>query len=253
MLYFVHILLAILLHRTSAAEYEPFLSPLNDVSPINLFKRAESKCGTSCSSMGANVCCGKKAVCALDQAGNVACCPHNAACTGTIAAGAAPTNVPGGQPSAPIPGAAISHAISGTSTLSNQYYPFPVLPTPFANEADCSSAFSACQAESAKCTGYVEGGGYGVTIAGQGRQITQQAAIPAASAESICSSLSQQACHGLQQSQCPTSNGAKATDGGTGFIAGDTSSDGSIQSGHCRIGMLGLMLAMMMTAHFSWF
>ena len=114
----------------------------------------------SCSSMGANVCCGKDSVCALDQAGNVACCPNRAACTGSVAAGSTPTAATSAASQAgPTPGAAISHAISGTSTISNQYYPFPVLPTPFANAAVCTTAYSVCQAESAKCTGYVEGGG----------------------------------------------------------------------------------------------
>lgn len=118
--------------------------------------------------------------------------------------------------------AAVTHAISGSSTLSNQYYPFPVIPTTFANAADCSTSFSSCQAESAKCTGFVEGGGYGVTIAGQGGQITQQAALAPASVEAICSSLSQEACHGLQLLQCSSLGEATATGAGGSFVVSST-------------------------------
>ena len=195
MLHVTLLLLSYVVSHTHATEALQFSSPINNDHPSKLFRR-DSKCGVSCASMGSNMCCGKKSVCALDQAGNVACCPFNAMCTGEIVAGPAAT--PTDTPTKPTPGAAISHAISGTSTISNQYYPFPVLPTPFANEAVCSTAYSVCQAESAKCTGFIEGGGYGVTIAGQDGQITQQAAMPASSAESICASLSKEACHGEQ-------------------------------------------------------
>lgn len=210
-----------------ATDYLPFSPALPLQQSFGDIFRRDSKCAVSCGSMGANMCCGKKSVCALDQAGNVACCPFNAACTGSVAAGPAQaTTAAAGV--APTPGAAISHAISGTSTISNQYYPFPVLPTPFANEAVCSTAYSVCQAESAKCTGYVEGGGYGVTIMGQNGQITQQAAgMPAASAESICASLSKEACHNLQPSQCPTLGIAQTTGGSNGgFTLGNSQGSG---------------------------
>ena len=223
----------LLFSATSADDYSPFLNPLTRPTfELGLFRRAD-KCATSCADMGANVCCGKKAACALDQAGNVACCPNNALCTGTIAGGAAPTKPPSAAPLTAAPGAAISHAISGTSTLSNQYYPFPVLPTTYANAADCSTSFSSCQAESAKCTGFVEGGGYGVTVAGQKGQITQQAAMPVQSAESICSSLSQEACHGLQLAQCSTLGGGASSGGGT-FEMGESSNAGAAPT-RCRI------------------
>ena len=245
------IISCIFLHKIYGMEVVPYSPPLVDASPANLFKR-DSKCGTPCSGMGAEVCCAKKAVCALDQAGNVACCPHNSVCTGTIAAGPAPTNAPTGAPSAPTPGAAISHAISGTSTLSNQYYPFPVLPTPFSNEGDCSAAFSSCQAESAKCTGFVEGGGYGVTIAGQNGQITQQAAMPASSAESICSSLSQEACHGLQPSQCPTLAGAKASAGAGGFVVDKNTKSGAMSIQGNAVYGLGIGLLVGLAGDMAW-
>ena len=225
--------LLLLFSATTADEYSPFLDPLTSPTfEFSLFRRSD-KCATSCANMGANVCCGKKTACALDQAGNVACCPDNAVCTGTIAGGAAPTKPPSAASTTAAPGAAISHAISGTSTLSNQYYPFPVLPTAYANAADCSTSFSSCQAESAKCTGFVEGGGYGVTVAGQNGQITQQAAIPAQSAESICSSLSQEACHGLQLAQCSTLGGGASSAGGS-FEVGGSSNAGALPT-RCRI------------------
>ena len=224
----------------SLADYAPYSPPLlfdNSVSAH--FIRRSDKCATSC---GSNICCGKKAACALDSNGNVACCPFNSVCTGTVAAGAQPTAVPlaVGVPSAPAPGSGISHAISGTSTLSNQYYPFPVMATTFKDAAECTTSFSSCQAESAKCTGFVEGGGggaaYGVTVSAQASQITEQVAMPASSAESICSSLSQEACNGLQISQCSTLGGAKATSSGGTFVAGEQSNAGAVPT-KCVIGM----------------
>ncbi len=96
--------------------------------------------------------------------------------------------------------------------VPNSYYPYPVLPTTYTGSDDCSSSYTACQAESAKCTGFIEGGGYGVTVGGQDGVITQQAALGPSSAEAICSSLSQEACHGLDVSMCSTLGGAaKAT------------------------------------------
>ena len=216
---------AIVVPAVCACEALPFTPPLSANSLLSLVKRA-SKCGTSCSSMGENVCCGKKAVCALDQAGNVACCPHDAVCTGTIATGANPTPKPLAAAAVNTFSAAISHAISATETVKNEFYPFPVLPTTYANEQECSSSYSSCQAESAKCTGFIEGGMYGVTVSGQGGQITNQPAIPASSAESICSSLSQAACHGLQLSACPSITGGVPSASNGGFVVGASSNDG---------------------------
>ena len=222
-------------HLTRAAEYQPFAPGLpedaiqDDFGNFGFFRRSDSKCGTSCAGMGENVCCGKKSVCALDQAGNVACCPINAACTGTISVLGEAAITSGGANTAAAPTAApsgaISHAIKGSSTIANSYYPYPVLPTTYANAGECSSSFSGCQAESAKCTGFIEGGGYGVTIAGGGGGVTQQGAMEPASAEAICSSLSQQACHGLQLSMCSTLGGgsSKPSAAANSFVAGDDS------------------------------
>ena len=59
-----------------------------------------------------------------------------------------------------------------------------------------------------------------VTINGPGGGVTQAGAMVASSAESICSSLSVEACHGLDLSQCATLGGAKATGTGDAFVVG---------------------------------
>ena len=66
-----------------------------------------------------------------------------------------------------------------------------------------------------------------VTVSGIGGGVTQQGAMPVASAESICSSLSAEACHGLQLSQCSTLGGAaKTTGSGASFIVGGSANIG---------------------------
>ena len=60
----------------------------------------------------------------------------------------------------------------------------------------------------------------GVTVSGPGGGITQQGAIAPVSAESICSSLSAEACHGLQLSQCSTLGGAAKTAAAGTFVEG---------------------------------
>ena len=60
----------------------------------------------------------------------------------------------------------------------------------------------------------------GVTVSGPGGGITQQGAIAPASAESICSSLSAEACHGLALTQCSTLGGAAKTATAGSFVEG---------------------------------
>lgn len=237
---------AFLLPATFAVEYSPFIAPANNVSPASNLSKRDSNCVNSCSSMGgsdSNVCCGKRSKCVVDQAGNVACCPYDSVCTGTLDVAPARTSAPAAGVAAAAPGPAMTHAISGTSTISNQYYPFPVLQTPFVDAAECTESFSSCQAESAKCTGLVGGGGYAVTVSGQNGGITQQAAMPASSAESICSSLSQEACHGLQLAQCSTLGGAaaRATVRGS-FVAGDSTN--AAVATRCR-GVYGMAIGVL--------
>lgn len=216
---------------TLGLQYSPFFASYTDQSSrleelinLDLFRR-DSKCPNSCSSVGnSRACCPKKTNCALDDAGNIACCPNNAQCTGNVAAAAvavASTTVP--SPAAGMlttaGAAAITHAISGSSRVANSYYPFPYLATTYENAAECTSSYSSCQLESAKCTGVLEGGGMAVTVSGPGGGITQQGAIAPASAESICSSLSAEACHGLALTQCSTLGGALQATAGT-FVVG---------------------------------
>ena len=229
----------------SAAEYSPFYAPdTSFASGLHLFQRS-SKCANSCASLDSDLCCGKKASCARDDAGNIGCCPERAVCTGIVPGAGSATATPAAGSATAAPGAAITHAIQGTSTLSNQYYPFPVLPTNYADAADCSKSYSSCQAESAKCTGFVEGGGgYGVTVSGAQGQVTQQAAIPAVSAESICSSLSKEACHGLQESQCSTLGGARSSAGGKSFVFGESSNAGPAPSGCAMVYGMGVGVAL---------
>ena len=59
-----------------------------------------------------------------------------------------------------------------------------------------------------------------VTVSSPGGGITQQGAIAPASAESICSSLSVEACHGLALTQCSTLGGAAKTAAAATFVEG---------------------------------
>ena len=213
-----------------AVQYSPFLAPntnpassFNGLIHLDLFRR-DSKCPNVCP-MNNQACCPKDTNCALDEAGDVACCPKNAACTGDLgqagegAAAAATATPVSGTKTAAASGAAITHAIGGGSTVPNSFYPYPYLPTTFANAAQCTSSFSSCQLESAKCTGMLEGGGMAVTVSGPAGGVTQEGPMPVSSAESICASLSKEACHGLALTQCSTLGGAKQTAAGT-FVAG---------------------------------
>ena len=173
--------------------------------------------------MNNQACCPKNTDCALDEAGDIACCPNGAACTGNLGepGGVAATQAPGaGSKTVAASGAAMTHAISGGSTVANNYYPYPYLPTTYANAAQCTSSFSSCQLESAKCTGMLEGGGMAVTVSGPGGGVTQAGAMPVPSAESICSSLSVEACHGLALTQCSSLGGAKQTAAGSFVVGG---------------------------------
>ena len=62
-----------------------------------------------------------------------------------------------------------------------------------------------------------------VTVSGPGGGVTQAGAMVPASAESICSSLSVEACHGLSLAQCSTLTGAaaaKTAAGSNAFVVG---------------------------------
>ena len=210
-----------------ASPYSPFLPPLEsstiDGNP-NLIKR-QNYCASnqiSCSNLGQpSTCCKQNSLCAIDQAGNVACCPNGAACTGSISV-AVPTSTSSGS----VPNAASSttgppttpstnNAAQVTSTIQNPYFPFAYVPTTYSNVAGCSSFYSSCQSEFASCTNSVGGGVNGVTVAGAGGGITVQGASATAAASSICASLSSSACNGLQISVC---SGLGSSTAGGAFV-----------------------------------
>jgi len=220
------IIFALLLTLNSAAtEYSPFLEPYCEDTKyngfaLNLFGR-DGNCGSgiSCAAMGDKAsCCMSKARCAVDGAGRVGCCPENAQCTGTIGGSAVGTAT--GTPASPNT-AAQSAQITGSGgqrVVSNAYYPFPYLPTNFPNAAICTSSYSSCVQEFAKCTYSLESGDSGVTVSGAGVGITKNAAILDITAASICSSLSTEACHNLQLAGCATYGTAAAQTGGGSFV-----------------------------------
>ena len=213
---------------SSVAEYSPFLEPYNeDITykgfALNLFRR-DGNCGSgmSCATMGDKAsCCESKARCAVDEAGKVACCPQNAQCTGTIGGGAAIATANTRSSPTTAAGAAQITGSGGGRIVSNAYYPYPYIPTNFPNAAVCTSSYSSCVKEFAKCTYTLESGDSGVTVSGAGVGITRQAAIPDITAASICSSLSTEACHNLQLASCATyGNAAAATTGGSFVVTG---------------------------------
>ena len=198
----------------SASPYSPFFLPLESSTTdrtLNLFRR-QNYCASgqqSCSNLGQpSTCCKKNSACAIDQAGNVACCPTGAACTGSISI-AVPTITSSGtaqnaalSTAGPLTTPSTNNAAQITSTVQNPYFPFVYVPTTYSNAAGCSSYYSSCQSEFASCTSSVGGGVNGVTVAGAGGGITVQGASATAAASSICASLSSSACSGLQIASC---------------------------------------------------
>jgi hypothetical protein len=103
-----------------------------------------------------------------------------------------------------------SSAASITGSTISGAYPFVYVPTAFSNAATCSSYYSLCQSEYSQCTAQLMGR-YAVTVGGAGGAgVTVEAATATSQATSICSSLSQAACHGLQLSYCATAAAATA-------------------------------------------
>ncbi|KAI0100651.1 hypothetical protein GGR51DRAFT_532066 [Nemania sp. FL0031] len=151
------------------------------VCPANYF---------SCEDQGTQfngACCENGQVCSLDAQQSAACCPTSATCTGVA---------PGGGPTATA------------SYLSNSYFAFPVIPTSFSNAAACTTALRDCTDNYDACVEALEGAdaGYGVTIQvpGSGGTTVAQArtTLPSATATSVCSTLSLEACHGLSNGLC---------------------------------------------------
>jgi hypothetical protein len=231
----------------------------NDASPqsgaekdtLELFKR--QNCAANyyyCSTVVSTaVCCSTDSLCSQDADGNAACCPLGAYCTGTIPiisnpAAATPTTTStnlltttdssGGliiitatltQAVTTVAATVFTTALA--SYVSNPYnFPFPYLPTAFANSAACAAAYSSCATEYAVCTSDLQGGaGYGVTISAPGggttvARTTSGTSLGVASAASVCASLSNVACPGIAGG-CGVFETAGATVAGSGRLAGD--------------------------------
>lgn len=213
------------------AAFEPALAPLdqlptaaNDTSPIDsiaeleLLKRQNNVCGSNnyqCSN-AASVCCPRTAICSADSNNIVGCCPQGKACTGTLgvtATGAATASTTVPFVTASTTSGSFNQATSaagGASTVSNAFFPFPYIATTYANAAACSSAYTRCQSDAASCTNALIGGAQGVTISAPngGATITAVPSLGTQSASSICSSLSQEACYGLQVEACQAFDGS---------------------------------------------
>ncbi|KAI9814380.1 MAG: hypothetical protein M1827_003236 [Pycnora praestabilis] len=172
------------------------------------------------------MCCAPNTLCALDPLGQVACCPVGSFCTGTLAANPGTTTV---AATSPTSGPAMLGTTTTTtegfvvaatttpaagaapgSTIANAPFPFVFLPTTYTNAAECSSYYSSCQTEYSSCAASLGGHVNGVTVSGAGVGITVAGATATATvdASSVCSSLSAQACYGLQLSQCPSYGGS---------------------------------------------
>ncbi|CAK7242446.1 MAG: hypothetical protein STHCBS139747_003939 [Sporothrix thermara] len=152
----------------------------------------------SCANQGSDfdgICCPYDQVCSLAENGRPACCPSGDICTG-------------GAPSTYVT------TTAAASYVPNAYYPsFPYLlpadvvaTTALADVHACNAVLSQCSRTFAQCTTDLEGGnvGGGVTVVVAGSTtLTRGGGGPAAtalgvaSAASICSSLSSEACGGL--------------------------------------------------------
>ncbi|KAI0534012.1 hypothetical protein GGR58DRAFT_484330 [Xylaria digitata] len=180
------------IHTALANPVDPLgYSDALDFFPIH---RREITCPAnyfSCEDQGAQfqgACCENGQTCSLDAHQSAACCPTTATCTG-VAPGSGPT-------------------ATTASYVSNAYFSFPIIPTSFSNAAACTTALRACSENYDACVEGLEGGngGYGVTIqvpgAGGTTVAQAQTTLPSATASSVCSTLSLQACHGLSNGLC---------------------------------------------------
>lgn len=149
-----------------------------------------------CTELGdSNACCQSGTICTRDAANQIACCPTGASCTGTLSATPASTTS-----SFVFIQSGTNGATTTGPTLTGAAYPFVVIPTTFSDAAGCSSYYFLCESEYTSCTSALVGR-YGVTVAGGGAGTTVAGLSPAAAA-STCSSLSMDACHGLQIGYC---------------------------------------------------
>lgn len=164
-------------------------------------------------------CCTVGSFCTTDAVRNVACCPTGATCTGTLNPGVIVSNTGRVTTTASnVFGSPVTTA--PLSVITNPYFPFPIIATSYPNSAACNTAYEACQTNYAACAANLQGGGFGVTVVapnGGGITLAPTAQnLGAASATSICRSLSQQACYGIVAENC-----AQFGEGGS-FVVSET-------------------------------
>ncbi|KAF2030142.1 hypothetical protein EK21DRAFT_89205 [Setomelanomma holmii] len=205
-------------------------------TPIELLRRQNNACATNyyaCSALGApGLCCPRTAICTSDTARNVACCPQGAVCTGalgTAIATGSPVTTTTSSPTFVLASTTNTGSFiqvttvpnaAGRSTVQNAFYPFPYIATTYINAASCSAAYTSCQSDASACTTALANGAQGVTVSAPNGGVTFTAipSVGLASAQSICASLSSQACYGLQVEACRSFDGAGAAP--TGRCAG---------------------------------
>ncbi|KAJ5762358.1 uncharacterized protein N7511_005740 [Penicillium nucicola] len=203
---------------------------------LRLLRRADdNNCPSGynpCTDLGnSDACCRQGTNCSKDAANNIACCATGASCTGSLTgATTATTATTGTGTSFMFPQTASATATSEDSTSTGSTidgaYPFIAVPTAFNNPQSCSSYYSVCQSEYTQCTGALMGR-YAVTIDANGAGKTVQAVTAASQATSICSSLSVEACHGINLDYCgsvATQTGGSGSDASGNAASGRTSS-----------------------------
>ncbi|KAJ5333218.1 uncharacterized protein N7506_007001 [Penicillium brevicompactum] len=152
---------------------------------LRILRRADNcPSGTNpCTELGnANACCRQGTNCSRDAADNIACCATGASCTGSLTGTSTTT---GTETNFMFPNAA-----TATATTN-----------PSATESTIDGAYPFVYSEYAQCTGALMGR-YAVTIGGEGAGKTVQAVTAQSQATSICSSLSADACHGINLAYC---------------------------------------------------
>jgi hypothetical protein len=210
-------------------------TPLLGGGDLELLKRQNSNaCATSyyaCAALNApGLCCPRTAICTADIRGAVACCPQGAQCTGALGQPGIATGTGTGTPTFVIasttdgnPFVQQTNGAGPRSTVPNAFFPFYYIPTTYANAAACSTAYSTCQSDAASCLTALANGAQGVTVSAPngGATITAVPSVGLQSAQQICTSLSAQACSGLQvEAFGGTAAGAAPTRGCGGMLMG---------------------------------
>lgn len=215
----------------SATAFCPFEPPTAVKAHERYLFRRQDQCLSNqhfCpGSNGNSGCCDADMQCATDYAGRIACCPNGAVCTGQLDGSAGTATSASPQPPTQVIASTTQTSraaiVTGSDSgiVANAYFPYHYLPTTYPNADQCTSAFSSCRSEFSTCSSSLATGGNGVTISAAGGGFTAQPALGAASAGSICSSLSTRACYNLGLGNCPMYGTAAVTTGGGTFAAGN--------------------------------